>query len=80
MSKWSRHHKRAEWGSFVEVKVNIPEVLARELRSKRKRGNVMLSSVCDPYQPVEARYRLTRRCLELLVEFGWCWWYLLPSL
>ena len=71
MSKWSRHHKDAQWGSFAEVKVNIAEVLARELRSKRKRGDVMLSSVCDPYQPVEARYRLTRQCLELLVEFGW---------
>lgn len=71
MSKWSKHHAGAQWGSFVEIKVNIPEVLERELRSKRKRGNVLLSSVCDPYQPVEARYRLTRQCLQLLLEFGW---------
>lgn len=71
MSKWSRHHKGAEWGSFVEAKVNIAEVMTRELRSKRKHGNVMLSSVCDPYQPVEAHYELTRKCLLLLVEFRW---------
>jgi DNA repair photolyase len=27
--------------------------------------------VCDPYQPLERKYRLTRQCLEILVEGGW---------
>jgi DNA repair photolyase len=71
MAKWSKHHAGSPWGSFVEVKVNIAAVLERELRSRRKTGAVMLSSVCDPYQPLEARYRLTRQCLSLLVEYGW---------
>jgi len=71
MAKWSRHHTGRPWGSFVEAKVNIARVLERELRSKRKSGVVMLSSVCDPYQPLEARYRLTRQCLSLLIEYGW---------
>lgn len=54
-----------EWGSFVQVKVNFADRLNAELR-KGKRGRVILSSVTDPYQPVERKYRLTRSCLELL--------------
>ena len=51
--------------------VNIPDVLRTELSHKRKTGAAMLSSVCDPYQPVERRYRLTRQCIEALREHGW---------
>jgi DNA repair photolyase len=71
MRKYSRHHTTAPWGSFVEVKINIAEVLRSELRRKRRRGRVLLSSVCDPYQPLEQRYRLTRGCLEALRDYGW---------
>lgn len=53
------------WGTFVDVKVNAPQLLEKQLR-KAKRGTVWVSSVCDPYQPLEAKYRLTRRCLEHL--------------
>jgi DNA repair photolyase len=60
-------HDERKWGRYVDVKVNAPEVLARELR-KVKRDTVFISSASDPYQPVEARYRLTRRCLKLLLE------------
>ncbi len=71
MRKYSHHHRTAPWGSFVEVKINIAEVLRSELRRKRHRGRALLASVCDPYQPLEHRYRLTRRCLEALSEYGW---------
>ena len=55
------------WGSWVQAKTNIPEVLQRELR--RRRGvHIMLSTVCDIYQPVEQRHELTRRCLTVLAE------------
>lgn len=53
------------WGKFVEVKVNMPRVLVKELKQARK-GVVLVSSITDPYQPVEKRYELTRRCVELL--------------
>ena len=34
-------------------------------------GRVWVSGVCDPYQPVEKDYRLTRKCLEVLLKAGW---------
>lgn len=55
------------WGSFVDVKVNAPEVLAKQVL-RAKKGIVWLSSVCDCYQPLEAKYKLTRQCLEILAE------------
>lgn len=64
----SRHSGRQEpWGEWVDVKVNALEVLERELKKARK-DSVLLSSVCDPYQPLERRYMLTRRILEKLLE------------
>lgn len=71
MRRYARHHAGAPWGTFVEVKVNLPHVLTAELSRKKRRGQAFLSSVCDPYQPVELKYRLTRSCLEILSELGW---------
>ena len=65
MKRYSGH--REPWGEFVDAKINAPELLHKQL-NKAKRGTVWLSSVCDPYQPVEARYELTRRCLHELVQ------------
>jgi DNA repair photolyase len=56
-----------KWGSFVQVKVNFADRLASQLRRARP-GRVTLSSVTDPYQPVEQRYQLTRSCLNLLAD------------
>jgi len=65
-----RFHPHPEpWGRFVDVKINAVEVLKRQLRRTRP-GKVFVSSACDGWQPVEAHYRLTRRCCELLLEHG----------
>jgi DNA repair photolyase len=63
-------HPGEPWGNFVDVKVNAPQVLAREVRRKRI-GTVFISSVCDGWQPVEASYQLTRQCLEILLHYGY---------
>jgi len=67
MTRFTKHDE--EWGEFVDVKVNIAEVLLRQLPRKRV-GSVMLSSVCDGWQPLEEKYQLTRQCLRLLVTYG----------
>lgn len=71
MKKYSPLGENQPWGEFVEVKKNIPEVLENELARKRKSDTVLLSSVCDPYQPLEKKYRLTRTCLKSLRAYGW---------
>jgi DNA repair photolyase len=59
---------RENWGNFVYVKVNIPLILSKELKRK-KPGVVAISTVTDPYQSVEEKYKLTMHCLEQLLRY-----------
>lgn len=65
MKRFTGH--REPWGEFIDVKVNAPHLLRKQLKRAR-RGIVTLSTVTDPYQPLERKYQLTRRCLEALVD------------
>ncbi len=65
--RYSGH--REPWGAFVDAKVNAPELLARQI-VRAKPGRIWIASVCDPYQPAEERFGLTRACLEVLRETG----------
>ncbi len=66
--------KIADWGEYVYPKVNSPELLKKEIEKKLpgkgKGKEVFLSSVTDPYQGLEAKYQLTRRCLKVLADWG----------
>jgi DNA repair photolyase len=54
----------------IMVKEDAPELLRQELSSRRWQPKVLgISGVTDPYQPIERRLQLTRRCLEVLAEF-----------
>jgi DNA repair photolyase len=55
------------WGEFIDVKLNAPYLLRKQLK-RAKKGVVALSTVTDPYQPIEKKYQLTRKCLEVLLE------------
>jgi len=68
MKRFSGH--KENWGEFVDVKINAPELLEQEIKKKRK-GKVWMSGVCDPYQPVERKYELTKKCLEILQKNNW---------
>jgi len=61
-------HKE-KWGEFVDVKINAATLLAREV--KKKLGRVWISGLCDPYQPLERKYGITKRCLEILLKHDW---------
>ena len=68
MKRFTRH--KEPWGEFVDVKINAPDLLQAEI-ARKKPGRIWISGVCDPYQPLEARYELTRRCLGILVQRNW---------
>jgi DNA repair photolyase len=55
------------YGRSIRVKINVAEVLARELARPTWEGAaVVVGAATDPYQPAEGRYRLTRACLGVL--------------
>jgi DNA repair photolyase len=75
IARWK--HPSDKWGSYVDVKINAPELLIQELTKLEKKsgkknfGSLFLSSVTDPYNGVEATYQLTRKCLTVLSNFGY---------
>lgn len=68
MKRFTGH--KEPWGDFVDVKINAPDLLIKEI-SKKKKGMVWISGVCDPYQPLEEKYKLSRNCLNILVQNDW---------
>lgn len=62
--------RKADWGSWVDVKQEAATLLLKELRRAKSKGNVtvFMSSSTDPYQPVEYKERVTRSMLEVMVK------------
>ena len=60
--------EREKWGKIVNIRRNMPKVLSKELRKKEK-GVVGISTVTDPYQPLEKKFKLTRYCLQELLKY-----------
>lgn len=55
MCRWKSHGK---WGSWVEAKMNAPELVKKNVA-----GRVAMCSVSDLYQPIEKKLNLTRQIL-----------------
>ncbi|NIO38058.1 radical SAM protein [Candidatus Bathyarchaeota archaeon] len=68
MKRYTGHTE--SWGEFADVKINAPTLLQRIIEKKRP-GRVWISGVCDPYQPLEKKYEISRKCLEILSNHGW---------
>ena len=58
-------HDERRWGDYVDAKINAATVLEKEL-AKAKKQVVFVSSASDPYQPVEAKFKITRKVLKVL--------------
>ena len=75
IARWK--HPDEIWGTYLDVKINAPELLKEELKKLEKRfgskdfGSIFFSSVTDPYVGLEAKFQLTRKCLEVLADFNY---------
>ena len=54
------------WGSFVDVKIDAPDLIPKDTNKYRGKF-ITISSVTDPYQPIEGKYKITRKILERLI-------------
>lgn len=57
--------RKMPWGSYVDIKVNAPDLLEKEILEKHP-GTVLLGSTTECFQPVEKEFRLTWKMLEIL--------------
>jgi len=59
-----------EWGTFVDARINMAEILRKQLKSPKYKGErIFIGTVTDPYQPIEKKYKLTRNILQVLVNY-----------
>lgn len=64
----SSRHQPEEWGNWLEIKKNAPELIRKE-RTKVFGSKIFFSSATDPYQYAELNYRLSRACLKELLRY-----------
>ncbi|WP_455382625.1 radical SAM protein, partial [Salinispira pacifica] len=66
-----RYYVEGDFSRDIAVRINLPELLAREIGLARERAPVAVGSgVSDAYQPAEKRMRLTRACAEVIESSG----------
>jgi DNA repair photolyase len=61
---------KQDWGRWVAVKANAEDLLRKAGRTGKLRNkNIYVSTVTDPYQPIERKLELTRSCLQVLLAY-----------
>lgn len=68
------HQPKLDWGDYVHPRVGIAEKLRQELKRLAAKGElattaIFMSSATDPYQGLERRWRLSRACLDVLLDY-----------
>ncbi len=72
LPNWYYGRREGEaWGEALVIKENAAELLDKQLVRARNRSamRIFMSPVTDPYQPLERKLRLTRRCLEVFAGY-----------
>lgn len=64
MRRFTNHQE--PWGKFLDVKINAPDLIPKKI-NKYINKSITISSVTDPYQPIERKYKLMRGILANLV-------------
>ena len=57
--------RSGEWGKYVDIRINAPELLEKEIQAKKPKC-VLLGSTTDCFQPIETKYMITKKILEIL--------------
>lgn len=61
--------QRKNWGYWVNVKENALQLLVKFRKKSLRDKTIYMSSVTDPYQPIERELNLTRSLLKELLDF-----------
>lgn len=68
MKRFTGH--KEEWGTFIDVRTNIAEILAKQMKSSVWKGeHIYIGTVTDPYQPLESEYGLMKKILAVLLNY-----------
>lgn len=60
-----------EWGTFVDARINIADILQKQIKLPKFKGErIYLGTVTDPYQPLEKKFKLTRKILAVLKNYS----------
>jgi DNA repair photolyase len=54
------------WGTWVQAKVNAPDVLRRQMLRVEPKARISIGTATDSWQPIEKKYEISRRILEEL--------------
>ncbi|MEM1506318.1 radical SAM protein [Domibacillus sp. 8LH] len=63
--------KEISWGEWIDIKTNAAENYRNEIRKLRKKNkpvHIFMSSVTDPYQPIERKAKITSSILKEMIE------------
>ncbi|MFC1666458.1 radical SAM protein [Candidatus Omnitrophota bacterium] len=61
--------KREPWGTYVDIRINAPKLLEKEILLK-KPSSVLLGSTTECFQDAEKRYKITKKILEILNRYN----------